>query len=182
MTELSSLGKYLWAKWRGNPITGLTGSNTIVPTFGGDWYSGEFSKGYYHGKGKHISDQAAIYEGEFVLGRRHGKGKMVYPNCDIYDGDWIEDERDGQGTFIEYKTGNKYVGGYQRGRRHGKGISYWEVADEDMDMCQICYGAEQDSLFYDCGHVCACLICARQVDCCPICRKTVRGVVQIFRT
>jgi hypothetical protein len=107
---------------------------------------------------------------------------MEYPTGDTYDGDWYEDQCHGQGTFVERKTGNKYVGGYKEGKRHGKGISYWEVADEEMDLCQICFGEEQDALFYDCGHVCACVTCARQVEICPICRKNIISVVKIYRT
>lgn len=182
LTDPDLLVEYLWAKSRNHPIYSFTGARTVEATFTGDYYSGEFNKGHYHGKGKHISGSASTYEGNFVFGQRHGKGLMVYPSGDTYDGDWADDQRHGQGTFVERKTGNRYVGGYKDGKRHGKGVSYWEVADEEMDLCQICYSEEQDALFYDCGHVCACVACARQVDFCPICRKNVIGVVRIYRT
>ncbi|KKK17094.1 hypothetical protein P175DRAFT_0493499 [Aspergillus ochraceoroseus IBT 24754] len=176
------LVRYLWAESRRHPTRAFTGTKTIDATFTSEFYSGEFMKGYFHGKGKHISDSAATYDGDFVLGKRHGKGMMEYPTGDTYDGDWFENQCHGQGTFVECKTGNKYVGGYKDGKRHGRGISYWEVADEEMDLCQICFGEEQDALFYDCGHVCACVACARQVDICPICRKNILNVVKIYRT
>ncbi|KGM92235.1 uncharacterized protein PADG_11419 [Paracoccidioides brasiliensis Pb18] len=176
------LSKYLWAFSRRHPTQALTGTKTVEATFNGEYYSGEFKKGYYHGKGTHISDTGATYTGDFVLGQRHGKGIMEFTSGDTYDGDWREDERHGQGTFIERKTGNKYVGGYRAGKRHGKGISYWEVADEEMDLCQICYSEDQDALFYSCGHVCACVSCAKQVDICPMCRKKVTSVVKIYRS
>ncbi|GKZ22057.1 hypothetical protein AbraIFM66951_004905 [Aspergillus brasiliensis] len=176
------LVRYLWAESRNHPTRAFTGFKTIDASFTNDYYSGEFNKGYFHGKGKHISDLAATYVGDFVLGKRHGTGFMEYPTGDTYDGDWFDGICHGQGTYVERKTGNKYVGGYKDGKRHGKGISYWEVADEEMDLCQICYGEEQDALFYDCGHVCACVTCARQVDLCPICRKNIISVVKIYRT
>ncbi|KAL4773398.1 hypothetical protein BDW60DRAFT_185014 [Aspergillus nidulans var. acristatus] len=176
------LVSYLWAAARNHPTKAFSGTKTVDATFTSDFYSGDFVKGYYHGKGKHISDSAATYTGDYVLGKRHGKGFMEYPTGDTYDGDWFEDQCHGQGTFVECKTGNKYVGGYKDGKRHGKGISYWEVADEEMDLCQICFGEEQDALFYDCGHVCACVTCARQVEICPICRKNILNVVKIYRT
>ncbi|KAB8211637.1 hypothetical protein BDV34DRAFT_87112 [Aspergillus parasiticus] len=176
------LVRYLWAKSRNHPTKAFTGFKTIEASFTNEFYSGELNKGYYHGKGKHISDSAATYDGDFVLGKRHGKGFLEYPIGDTYDGDWFENQCHGQGTFVEKKTGNKYVGGYKDGKRHGKGISYWEVADEEMDLCQICYCEEQDALFYDCGHVCACVTCARQVEICPICRKNIISVVKIYRT
>ncbi|PYH81536.1 hypothetical protein BO82DRAFT_81360 [Aspergillus uvarum CBS 121591] len=176
------LVRYLWAASRRHPTRAHTGTKTLRATFTSEYYSGEFMKGYFHGKGTHVSDLAATYVGDFVLGKRHGNGYMEYPIGDTYEGDWFEGVCHGQGTFVERKTGNKYVGGYKDGKRHGKGISYWEVADEEMDLCQICYGEEQDALFYDCGHVCACVTCARQVDLCPICRKSIISVVKIYRT
>ncbi|KAL4929790.1 putative MATH and UCH domain protein [Aspergillus undulatus] len=178
----NELVRYLWAASRNHPIKAFTGTKTVEATFTSDYYSGDFMKGYRHGKGKHISDSAATYTGDFALNKRHGKGLMEYPTGDTYDGDWFDDKCHGQGTFVERKTGNKYVGGYKDGKRHGKGISYWEVADEEMDLCQICFSEEQDALFYDCGHVCACVVCARQVDICPICRKNIVSVVKIYRT
>ncbi|KAJ5831731.1 Zinc finger RING-type [Penicillium riverlandense] len=176
------LVQYLWAESRGHPIQGFTGTKTVEATFTADYYSGQFLKGYYHGQGKHISGTGTVYEGDFVLGRRQGQGKMEYPTGDTYDGDWVEDVRHGQGTYIEKSTGNKYVGGYKDGKRHGKGISYWEVAEDEMDLCQICYSEEQNAVFCDCGHVCACVTCAKQVDLCPICRKTIKSVIKIYRT
>ncbi|KAJ6007318.1 hypothetical protein N7540_011294 [Penicillium herquei] len=176
------LVQYLWAESRNHPVQGFTGTKTIEPTFTSDFYSGDFLKGYYHGQGKHLSGTGTVYEGEFVFGRRHGSGKMSYPTGDTYDGEWVEDVRHGQGTYVEKKTGNKYVGGYKDGKRHGRGIQYLEVADEEMDLCQICYSEEQDAVFCDCGHVCACVTCAKQVDLCPICRKTIKSVIKIYRT
>ncbi|KAK2813916.1 hypothetical protein FQN50_000317 [Emmonsiellopsis sp. PD_5] len=176
------LVQYLWALSRRHPSQAYTGTKTVDATFNSDYYSGDFKKGYYHGKGTHISDSGATYTGDFVLGQRHGQGNMEFATGDTYSGDWVEDQRHGQGTFIERKTGNKYVGGYRDGKRHGKGVSYWEVADEEMDLCQICYSEDQDALFYSCGHVCACVSCAKQVDICPMCRKKVVSVVKIYRS
>lgn len=177
-----ALARYLWASSRGHPTDAFTGTKVIDDSITGDHYSGELVKGFYHGKGTHISDAGIVYTGDFVQGYREGQGRMEYPSGDTYEGDWLENQRHGQGTFIERRTGNKYVGGYREGKRHGKGISYWEVADEEMDLCQICYGEDQDALFYDCGHVCACVTCAKQVDICPMCRKNVINVVRIYKT
>ncbi|KAJ5535960.1 hypothetical protein N7513_009146 [Penicillium frequentans] len=176
------LVQYLWAASRNHPVQGFTGTKTIEATFTSDFYSGEFLKGYYHGRGKHLSASGTVYEGDFIFGRRHGQGKMEYPTGDTYDGDWVEDVRHGQGTYVEKKTGNSYVGGYKDGKKYGKGISYWEVADEEADLCQICYSEEQDAVFIDCGHVCSCVTCAKQVDLCPICRKSIKSVIKIYRT
>ena len=116
-----------------------------------------------------------------MTGSRHGHGVMTYQNGDVYSGDWVDDEHDGQGKMVYAKTGNTYVGGFRAGRRHGQGDMHFEVADEEQQLCQICYEAEMDCLFYDCGHVCACLPCAKQLASCPVCRKDVISVVKMFR-
>ena len=140
--------------------------------------------GRFHGaKGTHISSHGHTYEGPFVAGQRSGEsGTMTYSNGDVYKGSWLKDERHGQGEFVERRTGNRYVGGYENGKRWGKGVTYWEIADEEGDMCQICYSEAINALFYDCGHVCACVECARQVDTCPICRRSVKSVIRMFRS
>lgn len=176
------LVQYHWDLSRRHPINSFTGKKAVEASYGGYYYSGDFKNGQWHGKGTHISDTGATYVGDFVLGQRQGTGSMMYATGDTYEGDWSQDQRHGQGTFIERKTGNKYVGGYRSGKRHGKGISYWEVADEEMGLCQICYTEEQDALFYPCGHVCACVECASQVDICPMCRQKSVNVVKIYKS
>ncbi|KAK2882580.1 hypothetical protein FQN49_000192 [Arthroderma sp. PD_2] len=173
--------EYLWAVDRQHPTKSFTGHKTMEAILNGEYYCGDLSKGYYHGNGTHISEAGDTYTGDFVQGRRQGTGTIEHSSGDTYTGDWSEDQPHGQGTWVEHKTGNKYVGGYRHGKRHGKGVSYWEVADEEMNLCQICYTEEQDSLFYTCGHVCACGTCARQVEICPVCREKVISVVKIFR-
>ncbi|KAJ5318175.1 hypothetical protein N7508_002683 [Penicillium antarcticum] len=181
LTSPDRLVHYLWAVSRSHPIQGFTGNKTIEATFTNDYYSGDFLKGYHHGKGTHISSTGMVYRGDFVFGRRHGQGKLDYPTGDSYDGDWVEDVCHGQGTYVEKTTGNKYVGGFKDGKRHGKGISYWEVADAELDLCQICYTEEMDAVFADCGHFCSCVTCANLVSLCPMCRKDVKKVIKIYR-
>lgn len=106
---------------------------------------------------------------------------MAYASGDTYTGNFAENERDGHGKMVYGKTNNVYEGGWKKGRRHGKGIMTYEVADEEMAMCKICYENEMNALLYDCGHVVACEECARQVEICPVCRKSVRGVCRIWK-
>jgi hypothetical protein len=175
--------RYLAAKSRSHPVLSKTHPSTTISTYGTPSYSGAITRGHYHGHGTLISDAGETYTGPFILGDRSGaNGQLVTASGDTYTGSFYQGQRHGEGTFLEHKTGNKYVGGWQQDKRHGKGVTYWEVADEEMNICQICYGAEQDALFYDCGHVCACTGCARQVEVCPICRANVKGVVRIYRT
>jgi hypothetical protein len=178
----ASLSNYLWMKQRRHPVKAFTGTKTLG-TFGRDYYAGPLLNGRFHGdKGTYITSTGHTYVGPFVSGVRQGQtGTLTYQNGDCYTGGFRADEKHGQGTFVQKRTGNKYVGGYQNDKRWGKGTMFYEVADEEGEMCQICYGEEMDALFYDCGHVCACVECAKQVEVCPICRKAVKDVVRVFR-
>ena len=178
----ATLSNYLWMKQRRHPVKAFTGTRTLN-AFGRDYYSGPLLNGRFHGEnGTYITSTGHTYVGPFVAGARQGQmATLTYQNGDVYTGGFHADEKHGQGTFIQKRTGNKYVGGYQNDKRWGKGTMFYEVADEEGEMCQICYGEEMDALFYDCGHVCACVECARQVDVCPICRKSVKDVVRVFR-
>lgn len=183
-TDPWALSRYLRMVERRHPVEARTTEEPIeVAVFGTDYFKGPLVNGRGHGQNcLCITGTGNIYEGPLVCDKKSGKGgKMTYQNGDTYDGEWDADERHGQGTFIENRTGNKYVGGFEYGKRWGMGTTYWQVADEQADLCQICYGEEIDALFFDCGHVCACVECARQCDICPICRKTVKQVVKMFR-
>lgn len=177
-----SLITYLWALSRSHPTQSFTGTITLPASFSNDSYTGTLLKGHYHGSGTHITPLGSAYTGTFIFSLRHGHGTMTYPSGDTYEGSWAHDVPHGQGTYIEAKTGNKYVGGYKDGKRSGKGVSYWEVADEEADLCSICYEGDKDAVFIDCGHVCACVGCAELVNLCPICRRVVKKVVRIYRT
>ncbi|KAL9107438.1 MAG: hypothetical protein Q9227_007635 [Pyrenula ochraceoflavens] len=189
-SSLHALGKFSnprsmlnnhWLRARHHPTANYSGDITLRP-FGRHYYSGTMLNGRFHGHGTHISNTGHQYTGHFIQENRSGQGHLISPNGDEYTGTFLKNERHGEGTFVEKRTGNKYVGGFKEDKRSGKGVTYWEVAEEDEKLCQICYGEAQDALFYDCGHVCACLECARQVDVCPICRRGVKGVVRIFYT
>ncbi|KAL8776221.1 MAG: hypothetical protein Q9203_003422 [Teloschistes exilis] len=147
-----------------------------------EYQSISLRNGLIHGPGTIISPSGDVYTGNFVSSSRSGQGTMAYSNGDTYVGSFAANEREGHGTMTYNTTNNVYEGGWKKGRRHGKGTMRFEVADEEMQICKICYENEIDAVFYDCGHVVACEECARQVDHCPICRKGVRGVCRIWRT
>lgn len=59
-------------------------------------------------------------------------------------------------------------------------------ATEDVE-CQVCFENAVDSVFYKCGHSCACYSCA--ISCktatpsvCPICRAKICDVIKLFRS
>jgi len=150
--------------------------------FGSGYVSAENKSGVMTGHCIRIDTAGDAYFGNIVLGMVAGPGTMYYANGDNYTGDWADDLPNGQGQMIYGKTGNTYMGGWKNGKRHGKGTMHFEVADEDLEICRICYESEMDALFFRCGHVVACEECARQVKDCPVCRKPVDAVVKIWKT
>lgn len=145
-------------------------------------YSGLIKNGQLHGHGTMTDFNGDTYEGDFVAGRREGQGRLEFQNHDVYEGEWKDGLMNGEGKLVYAKTGNTYVGGFKTGRRHGRGRMDYLVAEDDQQLCQICYEEDMDCLFYDCGHVCACLRCAKQLESCPVCRKAVKSVVKMYRT
>ncbi|MCJ1248551.1 hypothetical protein MMC30_005769 [Trapelia coarctata] len=150
--------------------------------FGSGYVSAENKGGVMTGHCIRIDTAGDAYFGNIVLGMISGPGTMYYANGDDYTGDWADDLPNGQGQMVYGKTGNTYMGGWKNGKRHGKGTMHFEVADEDLEICRICYELEMDALFFRCGHVVACEECARQVKDCPVCRKPVDAVVKIWKT
>ena len=178
-----ALSRYLRMAERRHPIHARTSLDPVeIADFGMNYYKGPLVNGQPHGENCYmITPHGHTYKGPLIMNEKSGaNGKMTYQNGDIYEGEWKNDERHGQGTLTEKRTGNVYEGGFQNGKRWGKGTTHWKVADEEADMCQICYGEEIDALFFDCGHVCSCVECAKQCDVCPICRRAVRQVVRMF--
>lgn len=148
--------------------------------FSAESYKGEIKSSHGHGHGTLIYHSGATYTGTFRLGQRHGHGLHTFQNGDSYDGDWQADAQHGSGTFVEAATGNTYVGGWQANKRFGEGVTHWKSAQEAERLCRICWEDEAVAAFYDCGHVVACLPCAREVQACPVCRKRVVTVLRLF--
>ncbi|XP_029851489.2 E3 ubiquitin-protein ligase RNF34 [Ixodes scapularis] len=54
-----------------------------------------------------------------------------------------------------------------------------EVVEEEL--CKICMEGCVDCVILDCGHMCTCTQCGKQLSECPICRQYVVRVVHVFR-
>lgn len=148
--------------------------------FSSEYYKGEIKNGHRHGHGEMFYHSGATYEGSFQLGQRHGHGLLTFQNGDTYDGDWVENQQHGSGTFVEAATGNTYVGGWKNDKKFGEGVTHWKNAQEEERLCRICWEDAADAAFYDCGHVVACLQCAREVQNCPVCRKRVLCAMKLY--
>ncbi|KAF1839030.1 hypothetical protein BDW02DRAFT_575806 [Decorospora gaudefroyi] len=148
--------------------------------FSSQYYKGEVTNGYRHGHGMRIYHSGATYNGTFRLGQRHGHGLYTFQNGDTYDGDWVDNQQHGTGTFVEAASGNTYVGGWQNDKKFGEGVTHWKNAQESERLCRICWDGDAEAAFYDCGHVVACLTCAREVQTCPVCRKRVLSSMKLY--
>jgi len=53
---------------------------------------------------------------------------------------------------------------------------------EDEDLCKICMDNQVDCVMLECGHMCTCIGCGKQMSECPICRQFVVRVVKTFKS
>ena len=148
--------------------------------FSSQSYKGVYVNGHRHGHGSRIYHSGATYEGSFRLGHRHGHGLYTFQNGDTYDGDWVSNQQHGTGTFVEATTGNTYTGGWRHDKKFGEGVTHWKSAQEMERLCRICWEEPAEAAFYDCGHVVACVGCARQVESCPVCRRRVLSAMKLY--
>lgn len=163
-----------------SPSPPLTGGYFTMDYFSSEHYMGTLVRGRPHGPGRRLYFDGGEYVGSFRLGQRHGNGRLTYPNGDVYEGEWVADMPEGRGSFIQAATGNSYLGGWKAGKKFGEGVTHWKNAQEIERLCRICWEEGADAAFYDCGHVVACLSCARRVDTCPVCRRRVLSAMKLF--
>ena len=57
-----------------------------------------------------------------------------------------------------------------------------ELKAQDSELCNICMANQIDCLILECGHMCTCLICAKELFYCPICRQEIARIVKAFRS
>jgi hypothetical protein len=80
----------------------------------GNVYTGYFSNGLYHGKGKLVMMNGDSYEGDFVRGSFEGEGVYTWENGDKYRGEWRDDQINGIGTMIRI-VGDTIFGYWENG-------------------------------------------------------------------
>jgi hypothetical protein len=154
--------------------------DAVLDYFGQESYTGALRSHEPHGAGSKVYFNGDTYTGTFALGRRHGAGKMVYVNGDSYDGEWARGLHEGRGRYVEGATLNTYEGGWREGRRFGEGVTHWKKAEVGEKVCRVCWVEPLEAAFFDCGHVAACLGCARSVDVCLVCRKKVLSALKLY--
>lgn len=53
---------------------------------------------------------------------------------------------------------------------------------EETDVCKICMESIMDCVLLECGHMCSCIKCGKQLAECPMCRQNVVRVVRVFKS
>ncbi|MEL6865079.1 MAG: caspase family protein, partial [Bacteroidota bacterium] len=110
----------------------------------GSKYEGQFKNGSLDGWGTWYFPNGDKYIGTFKNNYSHGKGTLYEINGQTTTGEWVEGEyvgdsraemgregcikgdcTDGQGTYVYQNAEAKYVGAFQQGQAHGKGICYY---------------------------------------------------------
>lgn len=157
----------------------LGAGHVVLDYFLSESYTGEILQGLPHGHGTKTYHDT-VYTGDFRLGLRHGQGKRTNGVGDTYTGGYYRDRRHGRGEELCATWGNKYVGSWENGRKSGSGVMYFQKPMEFENTCRICWEAQANTAFYDCGHVLSCTECAPQVQTCPICRKTVLARLKLY--
>ena len=52
---------------------------------------------------------------------------------------------------------------------------------KEEETCKVCYDAKINSVLIRCGHMAVCMECSQQLEKCPICRKEIIDVIQIYK-
>ncbi|CAF0730319.1 unnamed protein product [Brachionus calyciflorus] len=53
---------------------------------------------------------------------------------------------------------------------------------DESDFCKICMESIIDCVLIECGHMCSCIKCGKQLAECPICRQNVVRVLRVFKS
>ncbi|KAF3442140.1 hypothetical protein FNV43_RR16056 [Rhamnella rubrinervis] len=120
-------------------------ADKVLPN--GDYYTGQWSDNFPHGRGKYLWTDGcmyvgewfrgktmgrgrfswpsgATYEGEFKTGYMDGTGMYTGPNGDTYKGQWVMNLKHGNGTK-NFFNGDCYEGEWRRGLQEGQGKYQW---------------------------------------------------------
>ncbi|KAJ4966094.1 hypothetical protein NE237_017943 [Protea cynaroides] len=119
--------KQFWGEM--NKKLGLSKSrNESVEWFIGNGGSSSFKKEKVIREGVEVYGNGDFYEGEFHKGWCNGSGVYYYLVNGRYEGDWIDGKYDGYG-IENWTRGSRYRGQYRQGLRHGYGVYRFYTGD-----------------------------------------------------
>ena len=79
----------------------LHGSAVRAELQNGATYTGDYHRGFMHGRGEYRWADGIKYSGQFELGELTGQGKMEWPSGDVYVGQICRGYRHGSGTHTK---------------------------------------------------------------------------------
>jgi len=147
-------------------------------------YRGRFKNSMFHGKGTFIGIDDSKYIGNMKNNKMHGEGKLTFGNELIYEGIFHENKF-GDIQFI-FKYGLIYEEP-RTNQNNNSDDSKKIIPNDDLDdinQCCICMENPKECAFNNCGHLCLCINCAKNIhntkkNVCPICRTSGR-IIRIF--
>ncbi|NXF01238.1 R10B2 protein, partial [Smithornis capensis] len=124
--EKPLLAQVIIARYEGEQADGLYEGEGFAYFEGGDTYKGTFSGGLMHGQGTYTWADGVKYEGTFVESVQMFNGRYTWNDGSVYEGSTKGGIRHGFGFFRSGTRPVSYLGEWCNGKRHGKGIIYFD--------------------------------------------------------
>ncbi|NWU78963.1 R10B2 protein, partial [Onychorhynchus coronatus] len=112
--------------YEGEQANGLYEGEGFACFEGGDSYKGTFSEGFMHGQGTYTWADGVKYEGTFAENVQMFNGRYTWNDGSVYEGSIKDGIRHGFGFFRSGTRPISYLGEWDNGKRHGKGIIYFD--------------------------------------------------------
>ncbi|XP_071427671.1 radial spoke head 10 homolog B [Pithys albifrons albifrons] len=120
------LAQVIVKSYEGEQVNGLYEGEGFACFEGGDTYKGMFSEGFMHGQGTYTWADGVKYEGTFAENVPMFNGRYTWNDGSVYEGAIKDGVRHGFGFFRSGARPVSYLGEWCNGKRHGKGIIYFD--------------------------------------------------------
>lgn len=183
-----------------DPVNASVSENLV------QWASGEKTKGIQtvedailEGTTLTAVGQVRLTNGDLVVGPPTN-GRHYFLSKLSLDG-LIRDKKSGNKIWKYVTIAFSLTGGilfllwlYKKWRRRREqvvdfGVNHADVAADateleapDEQSCVICLTRRRNVVILDCGHICACRLCATQVNTCPVCRAEIVRLVPTYQS
>ncbi|NWT04985.1 R10B2 protein, partial [Mionectes macconnelli] len=120
------LAQVIVKSYEGDQVNGLYEGEGFACFEGGNTYKGTFSEGFMHGQGTYTWADGVKYEGTFAENVQMFNGSYTWNDGSVYEGSIKDGIRHGFGFFRSGTRPVSYLGEWCNGKRHGKGIIYFD--------------------------------------------------------
>ncbi|NXU16232.1 R10B2 protein, partial [Pardalotus punctatus] len=112
--------------YEGEQVDGFYEGEGFICFEGGNTYKGQFSEGHMNGQGIYTWADGVKFEGMFVENMPTLNGCYTWSDGSVYEGSIKDGLRHGFGIFRSGTRPISYVGDWCNGKRHGKGVIYYD--------------------------------------------------------